>query len=93
MYWHLVRIHVLFDCLQKILAIEHDSICIADVDDACPEPSHTVMRLRERNDKKAHLIAKQHGLEIRVSYCQNLLADYLFQLILIFDMKLELEVC
>nr|A0A044RE18.1 RecName: Full=Endoprotease bli; AltName: Full=Blisterase; Flags: Precursor [Onchocerca volvulus] len=65
MYWQLVRILVLFDCLQKILAIEHDSICIADVDDACPEPSHTVMRLRERNDKKAHLIAKQHGLEIR----------------------------
>nr|CDP91732.1 BMA-BLI-4, isoform c [Brugia malayi] len=58
MFWHLARIFVLF-----VLAIEHDSICTAD--GACPEPSHTIMRLRERNDKKAHLIAKQHGLEIK----------------------------
>ncbi|VDO41004.1 unnamed protein product [Onchocerca flexuosa] len=64
MYWHLVRILVLFDCLQRILAIEHDSICTAN-DDTCPEPSHIVMRLREKNDEKAHLIAKRNGLEIK----------------------------
>lgn len=74
MCWHLARILVLLGSLQRILAIEHDSICIED--NICPQPSHTVMRLRERNDKKAHLIAKQHGLEIKVNYYQSL-SDYL----------------
>ncbi|CAG9535619.1 unnamed protein product [Cercopithifilaria johnstoni] len=63
MSWHFAVILVLLGSLQRILTIEHDSICTKD--EICPEPSHTVMRLRERNDKKAHLIAKQHGLEIK----------------------------
>lgn len=77
MCWHLAGILFLFGSLQRILAIEHDSICTED--DICPEPSHTVMRLREKNDKKAHLIAKQHGLEIKVSHYRNCLTDYLYK--------------
>lgn len=65
MHWHLARILVLLSWFQRILSIEHDSICTAD--DVCPESSHTVMRLRERNDKKAQLIAKQHGMKVKVS--------------------------
>lgn len=66
MCWQLAKTLILLGCLQRVLSIEHDSICTTD--DVCPEPSHTVMRLREKDDKKAHLIAKQHGLEIKVNY-------------------------
>ncbi|VDN01113.1 unnamed protein product [Thelazia callipaeda] len=61
MYWHLI---IVFGSLQRVLTIEHDSICTSD-DGSCPEPSHTIMRLRERNDEKARLIAKQHGMEVK----------------------------
>lgn len=68
MCWHLARILIVLGCLQRVLSVEHDSICTDDDDEKCPEPSHTVMRLTERNDKKARLIAKQHGLEVKVSF-------------------------
>lgn len=65
MRWHLAWALIVLDCILRVLSIEHDSICTDD--ETCPEPSHTVMRLAHRDDKKARLLAKEHGMEVKVT--------------------------
>lgn len=61
-----MRVLLLTISITSVLSIEHDSVCDESKEWKCPEPSHTIMRLKKRDDNKAKEIAEYHGMEIVV---------------------------
>ncbi|VDN50246.1 unnamed protein product [Dracunculus medinensis] len=64
MFWRFMRVLLLTISITSVLSIEHDSVCDESKEWKCPEPSHTIMRLKKRDDNKAKEIAEYHGMEI-----------------------------
>jgi len=56
-----------------VTGIAHDSILCSNSEDntgvqKCEEPSHNILKLVKRDDRKAREIAQEHGMVVKVCF-------------------------